>query len=429
VANLLRTVGDLAPGNPASYRRVLSSAEWSGLALGCACARYGLTHLVPDGPVDLVGDDTVDGHPGPKGYGDEYQFTTNTARTADAVVGTYCGRWGIETTFQECRSGIGRETTRGRSRKTVCRAAPCLFGLYTVVAVLFHALPEGKRTGTVSWAGKEAVEQLGGGAVMPTIGPDGHREAKRKGGSELRRGMGIGHRRRPRGRTRVGREPGGGRHGGPGRDRIEERDAPICGVRIWWTAQAGGSPRDDRRARGGRSQGMSAPSSRTDGSRRREGRAELILQPFKGVQHSSIAGLHFRWAAFAAEVHCYFQRIAFHCKNGLVNNPLYVAVPVKLAGSGYVVDRDDVSSGWPVRILAGAGYRYALLFDFQCTSDRSTSTGYFHRREFPNPVELVGFGFLRHRCRSRDGGTDDAEQGSAEKVNGRFLAGVWLRLF
>jgi hypothetical protein len=69
VANLLRTVGDLAPGTPASYRRVLSSAEWSGLELGCALARFLLTHLVPDGPVDLVGDDTVDGHKGPKVYG------------------------------------------------------------------------------------------------------------------------------------------------------------------------------------------------------------------------------------------------------------------------------------------------------------------------------------------------------------------------
>ena len=88
---------------------------------------------------------------------DEYLFTTDTARTVDAVVGTYCGRWNIETTFQECRSGIGLETTRGRSRKTVCRAAPCLFGLYTAVAVLFHALPERKRTGVVSWAGKKTV--------------------------------------------------------------------------------------------------------------------------------------------------------------------------------------------------------------------------------------------------------------------------------
>jgi hypothetical protein len=356
VSNLLRTVGELAPGHAASYRRVLSAAEWSGLELGCALARFLLDNLVPDGPVDLVGDDTVDGHPGPTVYGkgrhrdavrsshaytawryghkwvvlavlvkfpfaarrwalpvlvdlyrtpevsraagvrhrtpaqlmcrmlrvllirfparafvfagdsgygthavarfchrhrrrltlvsklhpdanlfappppyagtgrprvkgarvpkpreaaataarrrlavtwygggtraveaatgaghwykggeglvpirwvyvkdatgthrDEYLFTTDTARTADAVVGTYCGRWSIETTFQECRSCVGLETTRGRSRRTVCRAAPCLFGLYSVVAVLYHLLPAAKRSGAVAWAGKEAV--------------------------------------------------------------------------------------------------------------------------------------------------------------------------------------------------------------------------------------------------------------------------------
>lgn len=356
VANLLRTVGDLAPGHAASYRRVLSSAEWSGLELGCALTRFLLTHLVPDGPVHLVGDDTVDGHPGPRVYGkgrhrdpvrsshaftarryghrwvvlavlvkppfatrrwalpvlvdlyrtpevsraegvrhrtpaqvmcrllrvvmirvpgrsfvfagdsgygthavarfchrhrgrltlvsrchpdinlfappppyagngrprvkgdrvpkprqaaataaranlsvswygggsrrveaatgtghwykggaglvpvrwvfvkdttgthrDEYLLTTDTARTADAVVGTYCGRWSIGTTFQEARSCLGSETTRGRSRRTVTRAAPCLFGLYSVVAVLYHLLPEAERAGAVSWPGKETV--------------------------------------------------------------------------------------------------------------------------------------------------------------------------------------------------------------------------------------------------------------------------------
>ena len=356
VANLLRTVGALAPGHDASYRRVLSAARWSGVELGCALTRYLLDHLLPTGPVYLVGDDTVDGHPGRRVYGkgrhrdpvrsshaftawryghkwvvlavlvkfpfaarrwalpvlvdlyrtpevskaegvrhrtpaelmcrllrlalmrfpdrvfvfagdssygthavarfchrrrarltlvskchpdvnlfappppyrgngrprvkgdrlpkpraaaatgrrrkltvpwygggtrrvetvtgtghwykggnglvpirwvfvkdttgthrDEYLFTTDTTRTADAVVETYCGRWSIETTFQECRSCVGLETTRGRSRATICRAAPCLFGLYSVVAVLYHALPEGKRTGAIAWAGKETV--------------------------------------------------------------------------------------------------------------------------------------------------------------------------------------------------------------------------------------------------------------------------------
>lgn len=356
VANILRTVGDLAPGSPASYRRVLSSAEWSGLELGCALARFLLTHLVPDGPVDLVGDDTVDGHPGrtvygkgrhrdavrsshsytawryghkwvvlavlvkfpfatrrwalpilvdlyrtpevskaekvrhktpaqlmcrllrvvlarfpgrtfvfagDSGYGthevarfchrhrtrltlvskchpdvnlfdppppytgrgrprvkggrvpkprqaaataartkltvawygggtraveaasgtghwyqggcglvpvrwvfvkdttgthrDEYLYTTDTAMAADAVVEIYGGRWSIETTFQECRSCVGLETTRGRCERTVTRAAPCLFGLYSVVAALYHLLPEGKRAGGVGWPGKATV--------------------------------------------------------------------------------------------------------------------------------------------------------------------------------------------------------------------------------------------------------------------------------
>lgn len=356
VANVLRTVGDLAPGHDAGYRRVLSAARWSGLELGCALTRFLLAHVAPDGPVDLVGDDTVDGHPGPTVYGkgrhrdavrsshaytawryghkwvvlavlvkfpfaarrwalpvlvdlyrtpevsraegvrhrtpaqsmcrllrvllirfpgrtfvfagdsgygthevarfchrhrrrltlvgklhpdanlfappppyrgngrprvkgervpkprqaaatarrdrltvawygggtraveaatgtghwykggpglvpirwvyvkdatgthrDEYLFTTDVGRTADAVVGTYCGRWSIETTVQECRSCVGLETTRGRCRRTVTRAAPCLFGLYSVVAVLYHLLPEGKRAGGVTWAGKDVV--------------------------------------------------------------------------------------------------------------------------------------------------------------------------------------------------------------------------------------------------------------------------------
>jgi hypothetical protein len=88
---------------------------------------------------------------------DEYLLTTDTALTADAVVGVSCGRWSIETTFQECRSCLGVETTRGRCRATVTRAAPCLFGLYTVVAVLFHSLHEAKRAGSVQWAGKATV--------------------------------------------------------------------------------------------------------------------------------------------------------------------------------------------------------------------------------------------------------------------------------
>jgi hypothetical protein len=381
VANLLRTLRHLAPGHPSAYRRVLSRAPWSGIGLGCALARFLLDHLVPAGPVALVGDDTVDGHPGrtvygkarhrdpvrsththtawryghrwvvlavlvklpgatrrwalpvlvdlyrapeldraegrrhrtpaqlmcrllrlllirfpgrtfvfsgDSGYGthevarfcyrhrrrlalvsklhpdanlhappaphrggvgrpavrgprvptprqaaaaatafarlevgwygggrrrvevldgrghwykaahglvpvrwvfvrdrtgthrDEYFYTTDPALTPAAVIDHYCGRWNIETTFEEARSALGLETKRGRCRSTVLRACPCLLGLYTVVAVLFAALPAGKRAGAVSWPGKAGVtfsdamcavrRWLWNGAVLPQAG-------------------------------------------------------------------------------------------------------------------------------------------------------------------------------------------------------------------------------------------------------------------
>jgi hypothetical protein len=359
VANLLRTLGPLAVGHRTSYQRVLSRAPWSAAAVGCALAGFILRYLLPDGPVVLVGDDTVDGHPGKKVYGkarhrdpvrsthsytawryghkwvvlailvrfpfatrrwalpvmvalyrtpalnraegrphrtpaqlmcrllrllllrtpgrtfvfvgdsgfgthevarfcrrhrgrltlvsklhpdanlfdppptsrgrgpgrppvkgrrrskpgraatrakalkslrvdwygggtrrvgvvtesahwfksgqrlvplrwvfvrdqtdthrDEYLYATDPTLAPAQIIGLYCGRWNIETTFQECRSGLGLETTRGWGRATVLRAAPCLFCLYSVVALLYHALPEAKRTGAVAWPGKAGV--------------------------------------------------------------------------------------------------------------------------------------------------------------------------------------------------------------------------------------------------------------------------------
>jgi DDE superfamily endonuclease len=356
VANLLRTAGSLADGHKTTYQRFLSQARWSGLRLACALARFVLRQLVPDGPVVLVGDDTVDGHKGKKVYGkarhrdpvrsshsytafryghkwvvlavlvrlpfatrpwalpvlvdlyrseednrarrrphrtpaqllcrllrlmllwspgrtflfvgdagygthevarfclrhgdrltlvsklhpdaslyeppppytgkgrprvkgarlpkprqaaaagqpqrlevgwyggggravevvtgtghwyksgrglvplrwvfvhdldgthrDEYFFTTDPGLGPAAVIGHYTSRWNIETTFEELRAHLGLETTRGRCPNTVLRAAPCLFGLYTVVALLYHALPESKRSGSVEWPGKQGV--------------------------------------------------------------------------------------------------------------------------------------------------------------------------------------------------------------------------------------------------------------------------------
>ncbi|WP_422923366.1 IS701 family transposase [Singulisphaera sp. PoT] len=357
VANLLRTVGELAPGHRTDYQRVLSRAPWSGLRAGCTLARLILDRLCPNGPVFLVGDDTVDGHPGrcvygkarhrdpvrsshaytawkyghcwvvlavlvrlpgtsrpwalpvlvdlyrseeddrrrgrphrtparlmcrllralmmefpgrrfvfvgDSGYGshevaclchrhrarlslvsklhpeanlfdpappyggagrprvkgarrpkpregveaarrrrritvgwygggrrrvevvtgsghwykageglvpirwvfvhdregthrDEYFYTTDPAMGAGEVVTRYAGRWNLECTFQEGRAHLHSESTRGWSRRTVLRATPCLLGLYSVVTLLYDALPAPARVGGIDWPGKESV--------------------------------------------------------------------------------------------------------------------------------------------------------------------------------------------------------------------------------------------------------------------------------
>ena len=88
---------------------------------------------------------------------DEYFYSTDLALKPAALIAAYTARWNIETTFEEMRAYLGLETTRGWCEKTVLRAAPCLFGLYTIVALLYQALPPAKRTAQLSWPGKHGV--------------------------------------------------------------------------------------------------------------------------------------------------------------------------------------------------------------------------------------------------------------------------------
>jgi hypothetical protein len=89
---------------------------------------------------------------------DEYFFTTDGTMSVQEVIETYVGRWNQETTFQEMRSCLGLETTRGWKEKTVLRAAPCLFGLYTLVAALYSQLPRRYAPiRAVLWPGKQDV--------------------------------------------------------------------------------------------------------------------------------------------------------------------------------------------------------------------------------------------------------------------------------
>jgi hypothetical protein len=86
---------------------------------------------------------------------DEYFFTTDPGMAPRTIVETYTGRWSIETTFQEMRAYLGLETTCGRTEKTVLRAAPCLFGLFSVIVLLYARLPANRvRAAAILWPGK-----------------------------------------------------------------------------------------------------------------------------------------------------------------------------------------------------------------------------------------------------------------------------------
>ena len=85
---------------------------------------------------------------------DEYFFTTTPALSPKQIIELYTGRWSLETTFQELRAYLGLETTRGWKRRTVLRVAPCLFGLYTLVALMYASLPSRyARAWVVDWPG------------------------------------------------------------------------------------------------------------------------------------------------------------------------------------------------------------------------------------------------------------------------------------
>jgi hypothetical protein len=89
---------------------------------------------------------------------DEYFYSTDERMTARQIIETYTQRWNVETTFQEMRSYVGLETTRGWKKETVLRAAPCLFGLYSVVVCLYLLAPEKYRAKAgVRWTGKQEV--------------------------------------------------------------------------------------------------------------------------------------------------------------------------------------------------------------------------------------------------------------------------------
>ncbi len=72
-------------------------------------------------------------------------FSTRPGDTSREIVMEMIKRWSVETTFEESRAHLGIETQRQWSDRAIERTTPCLFGLYSLVVVLGHALhPDGK---------------------------------------------------------------------------------------------------------------------------------------------------------------------------------------------------------------------------------------------------------------------------------------------
>jgi hypothetical protein len=68
---------------------------------------------------------------------DEYFFCTDPSMPPERIVTLYTGRWCIEVTFQEVREWLGFETPRQWIKRSVLRAAPCLLGLFTMIALIY----------------------------------------------------------------------------------------------------------------------------------------------------------------------------------------------------------------------------------------------------------------------------------------------------
>jgi hypothetical protein len=86
---------------------------------------------------------------------DDYFYTTDLSFSAKEIIEIYTGRWSIETTFQEMRSYLGLESTRGWKKETIMRSAPSLFGLYSLVVLIYQQIPAIWKNQTgIQWVGK-----------------------------------------------------------------------------------------------------------------------------------------------------------------------------------------------------------------------------------------------------------------------------------
>lgn len=71
-------------------------------------------------------------------------FSTDPDQAAPAIISDFVKRWPLEVTFEEGRAHLGIETQRQWSDWAIERTTPALFGLFTLIVLMVHALyPDG----------------------------------------------------------------------------------------------------------------------------------------------------------------------------------------------------------------------------------------------------------------------------------------------
>jgi len=81
---------------------------------------------------------------------------TDPAACPLQVLAWYLARWNVEVTFEELRAWLGAETQRGWCLLTTQRSTPCLFGLFSIVALSAHALhPDRLPVRAAAWYAKD----------------------------------------------------------------------------------------------------------------------------------------------------------------------------------------------------------------------------------------------------------------------------------
>jgi Transposase DDE domain len=127
-------------GSPRDSEVVTGTGHWYRLGEALVEVRWGYVH-------DCTGT-----------HRDEDFLTTDITLSPQQIVECYTQRWSIETTFQECREDLKRESTKGDCQATVLRLTPCLLGLYPAMVLRYLQLPKTARTlGAIFWRGKSTV--------------------------------------------------------------------------------------------------------------------------------------------------------------------------------------------------------------------------------------------------------------------------------